>query len=161
MSQSRNLDKIVLVSKTVLIKMTILNCTFKSKQARTRSKWRNSSRIGAAKYWQQIKGAEFESQPPQWIIWNILLQFWKIYTIFPSCMPLIFSAKFNMLTFVFVNFWSCSPILVIFIRSSWFGRVNNPLFDNSWYILHFLCEFCPLCPPPPPPPKKKKKKKKI
>ena len=26
------------------------------------------------------------------------------------------------------NFWSCSHILVIFIRSSWFSHVNIPLF---------------------------------
>ena len=44
------------------------------------------------------------------------------------------------------SFWSCSPILVIFIWSSWIGQVNIPhiIFDiyrnNRLKRLHFTCK---------------------
>ena len=39
-------------------------------------------------------------------------------------------------------FWSCSQILVIFIRSSWIGQVNIPHFFNYCWLFDRTINFC-------------------
>ena len=36
-------------------------------------------------------------------------------------------------------FWSCSPISVIFIQSTWFGQVNNPHLNRYYLIIFVRC----------------------
>ena len=81
----------------------------------------------------------FDHIPP---LTYVVVVIFVIFLIFGQIHPLtfvvvvifiIFLVVFTMLTFVVVNFWSCSPILVIIIPSSWFGQVNNPHWN--WYPL--------------------------
>ena len=52
------------------------------------------------------------------------------------------SVKFTKRTFVIVSFLSRSQISVIFIRSSWFSQVNNPLFiQYSAFIRQYLTTY--------------------